>query len=518
MILRALRASSLYVQVVVIASVAALVPTGFVIYFLSGQIEREIQAGMELKARAVAGLVSSYISIPLAFGDMETIEGVMKTTKKDDDLVYVVLIDENNKVLASVGDQGGRELLRNLDSDQLEIESGGGMIDVATPILVKESPVARLQLGFSMERVESGIRRAQIAVMVAGFLLALSVIFFLTLGISRAVVRPVQGMTELARQLASGDLRTAGVTTPQGQSEVSLLGQAVEQMADSLRGQVAAIKVASEDLDDNATLVRGTTTNLVGALSSLNTAIAQATASSEEIKQTGQVSRGKATHIVDICEKSIEASERGKLSVDDATVQMNKIKDQVEDIVEDAEGLNAQLEQVGMIIESVKDIAEQSNLLAVNASIEAASAGEYGRGFSIVAQEVKNLAQQSKSAALQVDRTLNAIRKSFQEVVESSREGKKAAQEGVSVIEHTGQVINDLTEVIAETTRAATQIAINVNDQVQTLEQMAQVMCNINKTAQENLDQVTHLEQGSEKSSMLAAELKDKIMRYRVSD
>jgi methyl-accepting chemotaxis protein len=165
---------------------------------------------------------------------------------------------------------------------------------------------------------------------------------------------------------------------------------------------------------------------------------------------------------------------------------MIQIKDDSQKIAEKSRLLLSQLEEVGNAIGSVNGIAEQSKILAVNASIEAAKAGQYGSGFAVVAQEVKDLAQQSKEATFQITGSLVAIRQAIEAMVGMAQAGEDRTADGAKMIRNAGAIVNDLSEAIRENSDFANVIATTVNQQTTGLTQIATAIDEINKSASEN--------------------------------
>ena len=215
-------------------------------------------------------------------------------------------------------------------------------------------------------------------------------------------------------------------------------------------------------------------------------AVTETAATVEEMEQAGKSAAGNAGLIVDAAEKTTEASIRGREAVETTNAIILKIKEDSQDIADKSRHLLSAVEEVGNIIRSVNAIAEQSKILAVNASIEAAKAGEYGSGFAVVAQEVKDLAQQSKDATLQITGTLTNIRQAIEMMVETSHSGEARTTEGVTTIANAGAIMNDLSEAIRENSEFANVIATNVNQQTVGLTQIATSIEQINCAAYEN--------------------------------
>jgi len=154
----------------------------------------------------------------------------------------------------------------------------------------------------------------------------------------------------------------------------------------------------------------------------------------------------------------------------------------------------------------VSELAEQSNLLSVNAAIEAAKAGEHGKGFTVVAQEIKTLANRSKEATGQVRNILRDIQKSISSAVMATEEGGKAVDEGLRLTHLSGDAIRSLTESVMEASNAAIQIAASSQQQLEGMDQVVTAMENIREASmqavistQQSVDSVNDLQKVGQK-------------------
>lgn len=206
----------------------------------------------------------------------------------------------------------------------------------------------------------------------------------------------------------------------------------------------------------------------------------------EELEQSGKNVAGNANQIVEAADKTTKASIRGREAVKTANDIILQIKEDSQDISDKSRKLVSAVEEVVNIIRSVNGIAEQSKILAVNASIEAAKAGEYGSGFSVVAQEVKDLAQQSKDATREITGTLTTIRQAIESMVDTAQQGKERTEKGVTMIANAGAIMNDLSEAIRENSEFANVIESNIKQQAVGLTQIATSIEQINSTALDN--------------------------------
>ena len=189
----------------------------------------------------------------------------------------------------------------------------------------------------------------------------------------------------------------------------------------------------------------------------------------------------------------------------------------MESIAESIVRLSEQGQTIGEIMLSVNDLAEQSNLLAVNASIEAAKAGEQGKGFAVVAQEVRNLAEQSKQATIQVRSILNDIQKATNAAVMVTEQGSKAVDAGVRQSVQAGESVQKLGENIAEAAQAATLIAASSQQQMVGMDQVAQAMESIKMASTQNVASTRQTEAAAKNIQDLGRKLSDLIALYKVN-
>ena len=195
---------------------------------------------------------------------------------------------------------------------------------------------------------------------------------------------------------------------------------------------------------------------------------------------------------------------------------MNRIKEQVESIADMVVRLSEQSQAIGEIIATVNDLAEQSNLLAVNASIEAAKAGEQGKGFAVVAQEIRSLAAQSKQATTQVRNILFDVQKAISSAVMATELGSKAVEEGVRLSTQAGEAIDVLAESVTEATNAAIQIAASSQQQLIGMDQVVSAMENIREAALQMASSTKQTEQSAHDLHNLGQRLQEIVKFYKV--
>jgi methyl-accepting chemotaxis protein len=317
---------------------------------------------------------------------------------------------------------------------------------------------------------------------------------------------------KVADSIAGGDLRV----TIKPQSEKDLLGNTLATMVESLRRNTAELAEGANVLASSATEILAAATQVSSGAAETATAISETTTTVEEVKQTGHLSSQKAKYVVDSSQKAAEVARAGRKTVETSVAGMKHIQAQMDSIAESIVRLSEQSQTIGEIIASVNDLADQSNLLAVNAAIEAAKAGEQGKGFGVVAQEIKSLAEQSKQATAQVRNILSEIQKATSAAVMATEQGSKAVQSGVKQSAEVDESIRALADTIAEAAQAATQIAASIQQQLVGTDQVALAMESISQASTQNVAGTKQAETAALNLHELGQKFKRLVEQYRV--
>lgn len=319
-------------------------------------------------------------------------------------------------------------------------------------------------------------------------------------------------MATSAQQIASGDL--TGSIVPQ--SEKDILGNAFLQMLTNLRRIMKEINEGVNLLGLSASEILASTTQVASGSSETASAISETTTTVEEVRQAAQLSSQKASRVSENSQQVSQVTQVGQKAVDETISGMHEIQNQMEAVANTIVRLSEQSQQIGGIIASVNDVADQSNLLAVNAAIEAAKAGEQGKGFAVVAQEIKSLAQQSKQATIQVRNILSDIQKATSAAVMATEQTSKAVEIGVKQSTQAGEAIKNLAESSGKAMDATTQIVASSQQQVVGMDQIGLAMQNINQAGTENAASMVQAEKAAKGLNELGQKLKILVEQYKI--
>ena len=369
--------------------------------------------------------------------------------------------------------------------------------NIAGPLRSLTSVAERITVGDLGSTVTVDERRDEVGVLARAF---------------ERMTRSLRTIAGAAEQIAAGDLRA----NLQPQSPNDVLGNAFVRMIDNLRRQIGGMVEGAAVLGSAASEIVAATTQLASGASESAAAVTETTTTVEEIRQTAQLASQKAKAVADTAQKALQISHNGRKSTEDVAAGMSRIRKQMDAIAESIVRLSEQGQTIGQIIATVEDLAAQSNLLAVNAAIEAAKAGEHGKGFGVVAQEVKSLAEQSRQATDRVRTILGDIQKATTAAVMATEQGGKAVEAGGTQTEIAGESIGTLAGSVTEAAQAATQIAASSQQQLVGMDQVAGAMENIKQASTQNVASARQLETAARNLNDLGQRLKHLAESYTV--
>lgn len=334
---------------------------------------------------------------------------------------------------------------------------------------------------------------------------------------SRIIASPINDLSYRIMLLNNGDFT---VSIPeavlQRSDEIGQLMKTYNDATKQFRTQIKRIAESTDLLVASIGRISTTASQLASSASETSTSISEVSTTVEEVKQTSFIASEKALYVSEISEHAAKISFAGKQSTDNTMAGINRIKSEMNYIAESTIKLSEQTKSIEAIIDSVSDIADQSNILSVNAAIEAAKAGEHGKGFAVVAQEVKTLANQSKDATNQVRTILEDIQKATSAAVMATERGIKTVEEAVELSEQAGVSIDRLAKRVTESSEAAMQITASNQQQLTGMDQLSQAMESINDATQQNLEAVKQLEDALRNLEEMVQTMKDITSTYKI--
>lgn len=294
-------------------------------------------------------------------------------------------------------------------------------------------------------------------------LVAFAIIIAAVSILARKLTNPIKYLQESADKIAKGDL-TYTVEKIATKDEMGKLAIAFKKMADNLKTLIANINQSSLNVEKASIKL---TSNCEQSLSASNqVALSIQEVSSDSDKSVRSVDKtsisiddllnafdimdGKITSMVNTVRNTSEYSSKGKESVDKVNIQMDNIQSTVNELSSGITKLKDRIISIGKFVDVISSIAEQTDLLALNAAIESAHAGEHGKGFSVVASEVRKLADESDNAAKEIKSLISVIQLETKNLETSMEKGTKEVNSGKIIVVETTAVFKDISNSIEE--------------------------------------------------------------------
>ncbi|MEO8613141.1 MAG: methyl-accepting chemotaxis protein [Chloroflexota bacterium] len=365
-------------------------------------------------------------------------------------------------------------------------------VESATSLSVLAMAVAAavpvLLLSFAMGLNTASLLLWVIASLIGGWLFGILMQFLSRPRFDSLLDTYVQTLEQVVR----GDLRqrldvsTLSAKTDEERMLVRL-GDAVNRMLDRLQDVVTEISDALQRIDKDTGEILTATSRQISMANEQDAVVTETTATVNEVRATVTETAERAQSVAETAQISVDISRTGSEAVSQTISGMELIRRRVEDIADNILVLSEHTQQIGEIIATVNNLADQSRMLALNASVEAARAGEEGKGFGVVALEVRNLADQNRDATVQVREILGEIQRATNAAVMVTEEGSKGVDHGQDLVNRAGGSIRDLSHAIEEAALAAMQIAASTRQQTIGMDQLTQAMRTIKHATTETL-------------------------------
>lgn len=376
------------------------------------------------------------------------------------------------------------------------------------------------------------------SILVSGILGMISLLI-----IGRMLKKQFSKLINTSREIANGNLNVDTINS-NAKDEIGLLSQSIDTMRESLQAMIQEILSVSSHVTDKSTdltttssEVRAASQQVASTMQELSTGAEEQAHSSSLLAQMMEeyvtkinTANDSGTRVHKSSLAVLELTEKGNEAMNLSTSQMSKINELMKASVSKVKGLDEQTKQISTLVQVIREIAEQTNLLALNAAIEAARAGEHGRGFAVVADEVRKLAEQVSHSVKDIREIVSSIQNESNDVANSLQAGYKQVEEGTLQIEDTGQTFKDINSAVKTMAGDIHDISTNlatIADSTSKMNQSIENIASVSEQAAAGIEQTSasvqetngsmELIAGSAESlSDLAGQLNSMISRFKL--
>jgi methyl-accepting chemotaxis protein len=372
--------------------------------------------------------------------------------------------------------------------------------------------------GATLDELRSEVTILRNAMIGATILVVILLVGVLMVLEQRWISRPLHEAIEKTDVLASGDFRNVCDADPElanSKDEIARLSFSILKMACSLKGLLGQIERSSQEVSAAAQQVHSSAVQIAEGAEEVAAQAATVATAGEEMSATSGDIAHNCQLASDGAQIASQSAQTGAEVVDRTVSVMGQIAERVKETAVTVESLGTRSDQIGEIIGTIEDIADQTNLLALNAAIEAARAGEQGRGFAVVADEVRALAERTTRATKEIGEMIKAIQHETKGAVTAMEQGVRQVETGTLEASKSGQALRDILEQINNVAMQVSQIATAAEEQTATtseissnIQQITEVVQITSRGAGESAAAATQLNGNAEELRRLVQQFK----------
>ena len=416
---------------------------------------------------------------------------------------------------------GVNAILQNMQRLVVAKQAGRGINQESEPLLAQTTALAGSYEGQSAARLGALSAAVIFAVFALLFATVLAKLLYDEQRVSafeseqenkrnqEAILRLLNEMGNLA----DGDLTVQASVT---EDVTGAIADSINFTIEELRTLVKGINSATDQVAKATNDAQAISNRLYEAAQRQNREIQQASASVLQMAQSINEVSQSAAQSARVAQQSLAAAEKGGQAVQNQIAGMNEIRSQIQDTAKRIKRLGESSLEIGEIVELISDITEQTNVLALNAAIQAASAGEAGRGFTVVAEEVQRLAERSGEATKQIDAIVKTIQADTQDAVAAMEKSTVGVVEGTKLSDAAGQALDEIRRVSRELAELIGGISAQTQKQSASVSDVTRGMQGILKITEETTEGTKQTNVSIGQLTKLAAELRSSVAGFKV--
>ncbi|HEX3072920.1 MAG TPA: HAMP domain-containing methyl-accepting chemotaxis protein, partial [Ignavibacteriales bacterium] len=331
---------------------------------------------------------------------------------------------------------------------------------------------------------------------------------------SKYLAESVNEMLEAIDKFSNGDLTVALHTNKK--DDIGRMFEGFNKAVENIRSMLERINEAVSSTASASSQISASAEEMAAGSSEQNLQANEVAAAVEEMTKTILSSSENAKFAADTASLNGKIAKEGGDVVVETVNGMNKIAEVVLEAARIVEQLGANSNQIGEIIQVIDDIADQTNLLALNAAIEAARAGEQGRGFAVVADEVRKLAERTTKATKEIAGMIKQIQSNTKLAVSSIKQGAVEVEKGKDLAQKAGSSLNQIIEEVDKSSQLINQLAVASEQQSQSSEQISQSIERISSVINESSVGIQEIARSSEDLNRLTLNLQNLIAKFKI--
>lgn len=330
--------------------------------------------------------------------------------------------------------------------------------------------------------------------------------------INRNLITPLRGLMASIVQLSQGHFGQR-INSQRG-DELGRLAKATDALHDVLSDTFAGLKHGTRQLDTASDELKTIASQLGQGVENQGLRTDQVATAMQEMASAAQEVASHTAQAARAADDAENATQQGEKAMLGMVKSINDIRDEITGTASVIHRLEADSGRIGEVLAVIHSIAEQTNLLALNAAIEAARAGEQGRGFAVVADEVRNLAQRTAQSTAEINTIIDAVQKGAERAVQAIESGKRSSENGVEQVRQAGEILSGVTGAVQTIRDMSQQIATAAEEQTLVTEDISRNLCELVAIAASNQESVRRTEGASKNLHHVSSTLAELTGRH----